>query len=123
MSNLLFFSRSCAYCHAARTELREARLLPRGSERNQARKRARALRDLARNEAWLEGHLPRIHRSHPRLATPVNNFESIDSARGFGSERVLLWRQRQAPASRRRVNLDGLDCSLAAAVPDPQSGD
>jgi hypothetical protein len=55
MSNLLFFSRSCAYGHAARTELHNARLLPRGSERNQARKRARALRDLARNEAWPPG--------------------------------------------------------------------
>jgi hypothetical protein len=55
MNNLLFFSRSCAYRHAAGAELRQARALPAGPQRNQARRRARALRDLARDEAWLEG--------------------------------------------------------------------
>jgi hypothetical protein len=58
MSNLLFYSRSCAYRHAARAELRRARALPAGPLRNQARQRARALRDLARDEAWLEGQPP-----------------------------------------------------------------
>ena len=39
MSNLLFFRRSCAYRHAARTELHKARSLPRGMERDQALQR------------------------------------------------------------------------------------
>jgi hypothetical protein len=122
MSNLLFFSRSCAYGHAARTELHNARLLPRGSERNQARKRARALRDLARNEAWLEGRTLSMHRRRPRFATGGNS-EAIDSVCWLASERVLLLRQRQAPASRRSLNQEGLDCARAASVPSPQSGD
>ena len=62
MSNLLFFRRSCAYRHAARIELRQARLLPRWSERDQVIERARGLRDLARAEAWLEGQTLRARR-------------------------------------------------------------
>src|ERR1700687_1362631 len=93
MSNLLFFSRSCAYRHAARTELHKARLLPRGWERNQARKRAGALRDLARNEAWLEGQTLPLHR--PRFSTAAGNAEPIDSVRWLGSEQVLLLRRRK----------------------------
>ena len=59
MSNLLFFRRSCAYRFAAVEMLRKARAMPQGSERRAARKLARALRDLADSEAWLEGQLPR----------------------------------------------------------------
>jgi hypothetical protein len=68
MSNLLFFRRSCAYRHAARTELRHARLLPLGSERNQVIERARGLRDLARAEAWLEGETLRARRNDDLFA-------------------------------------------------------
>jgi hypothetical protein len=123
MSSLLFFSRSSAYRHAARTEMHKARLLLPGSERNQMRKRARALRDLARNEAWLEGQTLRRRRSLLRLATTADNSEPIDSARGLALERALLSWQQQPQASRRRINQDGPDCSRAASVPDPQSGD
>jgi len=55
MSNLLFLHRSCAYRHAAAATFRKARALPIGSERNVERVLGRALRDLARTEAWLEG--------------------------------------------------------------------
>ena len=68
MGVLLFFRRSCAYRHAARTELSEARSLPRGSERDRALKRARALFDLARDQAWLEGQA-RTHRNDRRFGT------------------------------------------------------
>jgi len=68
MSNLLFFRRSCAFRHAARTELRQARLLPRGPERNQVIERARGLRDLARAEAWLEGQTLRARGNYDRFA-------------------------------------------------------
>jgi hypothetical protein len=129
MSNLLFFSRSSAYRHAARTELYRARMLPPGFERNQARKRAKALRDLARNEAWLEGQTLQAHRSHPPFVTPwVTSGVSIAHA---GADENVLPRQQQALISRRRVNVDGfdralvdgslVDGSLAASVPDPQS--
>jgi hypothetical protein len=128
MSNLLFFSLSSAYRHAARTELHRARMLSPGFERNQARKRARALRDLARNEAWLEGQTLRAHRNRPPFVTPwVTSSVSIAPA---GADEIVLPRQQQARASRRRVNQDALDRtvvdgslvdgSLAASVPDPQ---
>lgn len=71
MSNLLFFRRSYAYRHAARTELNNARMLPRGSQRQQALKRARALWDLARNEAWLEGQVLRLPHNDQRFAIAV----------------------------------------------------
>jgi hypothetical protein len=58
MAKLLFFRKSCAYRHAAREQLATALALPSGTERTQARKRARALLDLAREEAWLEGQVP-----------------------------------------------------------------
>jgi hypothetical protein len=84
MSNLLFFSRSCAYRHAARAELRKARLLPRGPQRDPVRKRARALRDLARNEAWLEGRSFRIHRGDVRLTTTAAPLHPIGYAQALG---------------------------------------
>ena len=46
---------------AAVETLRKARAMPPGSERRAARKLARALRDLADTEAWLEGQPPRRH--------------------------------------------------------------
>lgn len=73
MSNLLFFRRSCAYRHAARTELRQARSLPSGTERDQALQRARALRDLARDEAWLEGQTRRMVRGDHQFVIAVAN--------------------------------------------------
>ena len=60
MAKLLFFRKSCAYRHAARMELETAMALPAGTKRNAARKRARALLDLAREEAWLEGQVPAL---------------------------------------------------------------
>jgi hypothetical protein len=59
MGNLLFFRLSCAYRHAARLELQAARALPCGAARNAARGRAMALKELAREQAWLEGQAPR----------------------------------------------------------------
>jgi len=66
MSNLLFFHRSCAYRHAAAAAFRKARAMPTGSERNAERALARALSELARTEAWLEGqtsHRPEFLRA------------------------------------------------------------
>jgi hypothetical protein len=62
VGNLLFFRRSCAYRHAAVEMMRKARAMPLGSERRAARQLARALRDLAKTEAWLEGQ---THRMRP----------------------------------------------------------
>jgi hypothetical protein len=73
MSNLLFFRRSCAYRHAARTELHKARSLPRGTARDQALQRVRALRDLARDEAWLEGQTLRIYRGDHQFVIAAAN--------------------------------------------------
>lgn len=67
MSNLLFFRRSCAYRNAAAEMMRKARAMPPGSERRAARQLARALRDLANTEAWLEGQTPHLRRmAHQR---------------------------------------------------------
>jgi hypothetical protein len=60
VSNLLFFRRSCAYRNAAVEIMRKARAMSLGSERRAARQLARALRDLAKTEAWLEGQTPRL---------------------------------------------------------------
>src|SRR3982074_2792588 len=46
--------------HAAVEMMRKARAMPRGSERRAARQLARALRDLAKTEAWLEGQTLRL---------------------------------------------------------------
>jgi hypothetical protein len=59
VNNLLFFRRSCAYRDAAAETMRRARAMPPGSERRAARQLARALKDLAKTEAWLEGQTPR----------------------------------------------------------------
>jgi hypothetical protein len=65
MSNLLFLRRSYAYRHAAVEMMRKARTLPPGSERRATRQLARALKDLAKNEAWLEGQVTK------RLPVPL----------------------------------------------------
>jgi len=76
VSNLLFFRRSCAYRNAAVEMMRKARAMPLGSERRSARQLARALRDLAKTEAWLEGQMPRRRpvpygREPPRSAASL----------------------------------------------------
>ena len=76
MGNLLFFRRSCAYRNAAIEMMRKARAMPLGSERRAARQLARALRDLAKTEAWLEGETPRMRpvpydRQWPRRAASL----------------------------------------------------
>jgi hypothetical protein len=73
VSNLLFFRRSYAYRNAAAEMMRKARAMPPGPERRAARQLARALRDLANTEAWLEGQTPRpssttYEREQPRRA-------------------------------------------------------
>jgi hypothetical protein len=59
VTNLLFFRRSLAYRNAAAEMVRQARAMPPGSERRALRQLARALNDLAKTEAWLEGQTPR----------------------------------------------------------------
>src|SRR6202165_5583010 len=58
VSNLLFFRRSLAYRSAAVEMMRNARAMPLGLERRAARQLARALKDLAKTEAWLAGQKP-----------------------------------------------------------------
>jgi hypothetical protein len=77
VSNLLFFRRSYAYRNAAAEMMRKARALPLGPERRAARQLARALKDLAKTEAWLEGQTPslrhgRFNREHARSAVSSN---------------------------------------------------
>jgi hypothetical protein len=55
VSNLLFLRRSYAYRSAAAEMMRKARAMPSGPERRAARQLGRALTDLAKTEAWLEG--------------------------------------------------------------------
>jgi hypothetical protein len=58
VSNLLFLRRSLAYRSAAVEMMRKARGRPFGPERRSALELARALKDLAKTEAWLEGQTP-----------------------------------------------------------------
>jgi hypothetical protein len=55
VSNLLYLRRSLAYRGAAVEMMRKARGKPFGPERRSALQLARALKDLAKTEAWLEG--------------------------------------------------------------------
>jgi hypothetical protein len=76
VSNLLFFRRSLAYRNAAAEMIRKARAMPPGSERRTARRLARALKDLADTEAWLEGQPSHLrpasyNRRHRRSAVGV----------------------------------------------------
>ncbi|MBV8697393.1 MAG: hypothetical protein JO052_05995 [Bradyrhizobium sp.] len=68
MGNLVFLRRSDEYRYAAAAALRDARALPPGPERTEARLRARGLMDLARTEAWLEGQRCDPSRMPPRIA-------------------------------------------------------
>src|SRR5271167_521298 len=86
MSNLVFLRRCFAYRHAARMELHKARMLPPGPARNQARKLAKALRDLARDEAWLEGQTLRTYRNDARVAIGTSLSEQIGRVRGPWAE-------------------------------------
>jgi hypothetical protein len=73
MGNLLFLRRSYEYRHAAVAVFREARAMPMGRERNEARVLVRGLKELARTEAWLEGQ-----RSHARRQAPESpNLTSV----------------------------------------------
>jgi hypothetical protein len=86
MSNLLFIRRCFAYRHAARMELHRARMLPPGPERNEARKLVMALRDLARNEAWLEGQTMRTPRNEVRFAIGEAPTQQIRRVHGHGGK-------------------------------------
>lgn len=57
MGKVVYLYRSLAYRNAAADMLRKARKLPHGAERSAARRYAKALRDLAQTEAWLEGRV------------------------------------------------------------------
>lgn len=72
MGKVVFLYRSLAYRNAAADMLRKARKLPRGAERSAARRYARALRDLARTEAWLEGRLAHEPRPAQRMTTAAS---------------------------------------------------
>ncbi|QAU48461.1 hypothetical protein [Bradyrhizobium guangzhouense] len=67
MGKVVFLYRSLAYRNAAADILLKARKLPRGADRSAARRYARALRDLAQTEAWLEGRIADESRSMSRL--------------------------------------------------------
>ena len=67
MGKVVFLYRSLAYRNAAADILRKARKLPRGAERSAACRYARALRDLAQTEAWLEGRVADEPRPMPPL--------------------------------------------------------
>jgi hypothetical protein len=76
VSNLLFLRRSYAYRSAAAEMMRKARAMPSGPERRAARQLGRALTDLAKTEAWLEGQTP-------HLRPVAYNREYTRSAAGF----------------------------------------
>ena len=72
MGKVVFLYRSLAYRNAAADILRKARKLPRGAERSAARRYAKALRDLARTEAWLEGRVAREPRAAQRMKSAAS---------------------------------------------------
>ena len=72
MGKVVFLYRSLAYRNAAADILRKARKLPRGAERSAARRYAKALRDLSRTEAWLEGRVAREPRQAPRMTSAAS---------------------------------------------------
>jgi hypothetical protein len=73
MGKVVFLYRSLAYRSAAADMLHKARNLPHGAERRAARSYARALRDLAETEAWLEGRVA----DDPRQAQPIRASASV----------------------------------------------
>jgi hypothetical protein len=72
MGKVVFLYRSLAYRNAAADMLRKARNLPRGAERSAARRYAKALRDLARTEAWLEGRVAREPQPAQQMMTAAS---------------------------------------------------
>jgi hypothetical protein len=70
VSNLLFFRRSLATRHAAVETMRRARAMPPGPERRATYRFARALSELAKTEAWLEGQMPRQRASACEFGHP-----------------------------------------------------
>ncbi|MFT4115859.1 hypothetical protein [Bradyrhizobium sp.] len=72
MAKVVFLYRSLAYRQAAAEMLRKARKLPPGADRSAARRYARALRDLAQTEAWLEGRIADEPRAVRRMRTAVS---------------------------------------------------
>ena len=72
MGKVVFLYRSLAYRNAAADILRKARKLPRGAERSAARRYAKALRDLAQTEAWLEGRVAREPRAAERMKSAAS---------------------------------------------------
>jgi hypothetical protein len=87
MGNVLFLRRSCEYRHAAVEAFRKARAMPLGSERTVARVLARGLRDVAREEAWLEGQRSQI--SVPKAATsPLSDADMSDRRSNTSSQQA-----------------------------------
>jgi hypothetical protein len=87
MSNLLFLRRSYAYRHAAVETFRKLRAMPLGPERRAARQLGRALTDLAKTEAWLEGqtlHLRTYNREH--CVAPLALELEMSNRRTFAAE-------------------------------------
>jgi hypothetical protein len=72
MGKVVFLYRSLAYRNAAADILSKARKLPRGAERSAARRYAKALRDLAQTEAWLEGRVARDPRPAQRMTSAAS---------------------------------------------------
>ncbi|WP_249137110.1 hypothetical protein [Bradyrhizobium canariense] len=72
MGKVVFLYRSLAYRNAAADILSKARKLPRGAERSAARRYAKALRDLAQTEAWLEGRVAREPRTAQRMKSAAS---------------------------------------------------
>ena len=94
MSNLLFFRRSLALRSAAVETMRKARAMTPGPERLATRRLARALRDLAKTEAWLEGQTPRLrplaHRQEiPRRAVSRSAASARVAGTGITFQRAL----------------------------------
>ncbi len=73
MGTVVFLYRSLAYRNAAADLLRKARKLPRGGERSAVLRYARALKELAHTEAWLEGRSD----SKPQATVPVRVAASL----------------------------------------------
>jgi hypothetical protein len=93
VSNLLFFRRSLATRHAAIETMRRARAMPPGPERRATRRFARALSDLAKTEAWLEGQMSdgRPPPTHPRMPTAPSGREVRTGTPDAGAR--VAWRE------------------------------
>jgi hypothetical protein len=79
VSNLLFFRRSLAIRHAAVASIRNARAMPPGPERRAARRLAHELNELAKTEAWLEGHKPHTPARHGSSFGPAGSVGAVSS--------------------------------------------